>query len=51
MEYHDNFDNYFVVGKKYYDCTDFYLKKKQKPSDFAWFILFLIQFFFMKFTD
>jgi hypothetical protein len=42
MEYHDSFDNYFVGGKKYYDCTIFYFLFKKKPSDFAWFILFFI---------
>ena len=47
MEYHDSFDNYFVGGKNYYDCTIFYFFKiKTFGFRMVYFIFYLM--FFMK---
>jgi hypothetical protein len=47
MEYHDSFDNYFVGGKKYYDCSIFYFFKiKTFRFHMIYFIFYLM--FFMK---
>ena len=51
MEYHESFDNYFIGGKKYYDCTNFYFYLyflTKKPLRFHMVYVIFYPIFFIK---